>query len=65
MHLTLQQDRHGLALDEEGSEEDSDTLGGNYSAREPQSFERVIDRAYVVEYRRIGLIPSLSNISKR
>ena len=50
-------------FDEDGSDEDGDTLG--LSLKETLSFERVIDRCYVKDFRRLGLISNLSNVSKR
>ncbi|XP_055354318.1 myotubularin-related protein 5-like [Paramacrobiotus metropolitanus] len=69
MQLSLAVPRAGPAravFEEESSDRDDD--GGDTLApvmKEAHSFERVIDRSYVKDYRRMGLIPSLSNISKR
>ena len=65
MQLTLAgpDGRSRPVFEEEGSDDDSDTLGPN--AREHQSFERIIERSYVKDYRRIGLIAATSTVAKR
>ncbi|OQV18473.1 Myotubularin-related protein 13 [Hypsibius exemplaris] len=58
LQLNMTVDRSKPAFEEEGSDDDSDTLGPN--GRDNQSFERVIERSYVKDYRRMGLIASAS-----